>query len=212
MKMDVWHINGHTVEYIDKTHTYIVDGVITPSVTQIIKCVFPDKYAGVSEYMLKSAGRKGTALHGVIEEYENNGLEDSLKHKIFKLGYLIPEFKNYLFLKKKYGFIPLENEVPIVYEYKGKVVFVGRLDQVALYQNKLTIIDIKRTHTLDLMYLKMQENLYRLGYQQSYKKDIQQLHALYLRNEDRAFKQIPIDEELALKVIENYLEKRGQNE
>ena len=138
--------------------------------------------------------------------------EENLKYKIFKRVYLIPEFKNYLFLKKKYGFIPLESEVPIVYEHNGKVVFVGRLDQVALHNNLMTLIDIKRTYTLDIMYLKMQLNLYRLGYQQSYKKDIQQLRALYLHNEDRAFKQIPIDEELVLKVIENYLEKRGQNE
>lgn len=208
--MDVWQVNGHTIEYIDKTHTYIVDGAITPSVTQVIKYVFPDKYAGVSDYVLKNAGRKGTALHSTIEDYEKNGLEDSLKYKMLKRVHLIPEFKNYLYLKKKYGFIPLENEVPVVYEHNGKVVFVGRLDMVALYKNALTIIDIKRTYTLDYMYLKIQENLYRLAYQQSYKKEIPQLGALYLRNEDRAFKNVQVDEELAIKVIENYLEKRGK--
>ena len=111
-------------------------------------------------------------------------------------------------MKKKYKFIPLENEVPVLFEYNGKVVFVGRLDMVALYNNQMTLIDIKRTYTLDVTYLKMQLNLYKLAYEQSYKKPIQQLYALYLRNQDRAFKNIPIDEDLVMRVIENYLEKR----
>ena len=33
-------IAGHTLEYIDDSHTYLVDGVIVPSITQILKLKF----------------------------------------------------------------------------------------------------------------------------------------------------------------------------
>ena len=51
-------IAGHTLEYIDDIHTYLVDGVIVPSVTQILKLKFGGKYNNVSRQTLQRAAEK----------------------------------------------------------------------------------------------------------------------------------------------------------
>ena len=50
--MNSWYICGHILEYIDSTHTYLVDGVIVPSITQIMKLKFGNKYDGVDKDVL----------------------------------------------------------------------------------------------------------------------------------------------------------------
>ena len=38
--MESWEIKGRTLEYFDESHTYLVDGVIVPSVTQLLSRKF----------------------------------------------------------------------------------------------------------------------------------------------------------------------------
>ena len=42
--METWKIKGHTLEYIDEIHQYLVDGKCVPSITQILKIKFFKKY------------------------------------------------------------------------------------------------------------------------------------------------------------------------
>lgn len=203
MKIEKWNINGDILEYIDQTHTYIVNGVIVPSVTQILKVIFPGKYSGVDNSTLENASRKGTLLHSIIEEYENEGITQRINRNNAKGKHITQEFKNYLYLKNKFNFAPVQNEVPIIYKDRsGKVIFAGRLDMVILYEGVKCLADIKRTNSLDIRYLRLQLNLYRLAYQQCYKTPILGLYALHLRDNNRVFKQIEINEAEALKVID----------
>ena len=211
MIVERWKIKNHVVEYIDETHTYLVDGVITPSVTQILQFIFPGKYGGVDRATLDNASRKGTLLHKIIEEYENNGKTQKINRQNTKGGHITQEFKNYIYLKKKFNFAPVQNEVPIIYEDEdGNVIFAGRLDMIALYEKKYCLIDLKRTYLLDVKYLRLQENLYWLAYQQCYEIKLDELRALHLRNENRAFKKIDINETEALEVIDKW--RRRKNE
>ena len=68
--MESWEIAGGLLEYIDESHTYVYNGVILPSITQILKIKFGNKYDGVSENVLQRASNKGTAVHKAIEDYE----------------------------------------------------------------------------------------------------------------------------------------------
>jgi hypothetical protein len=58
-----------TLTFDEATHTYRVDGRIVLSVTQILKVVFPDVYAGIPLEILDRKARLGTAVHKVIELY-----------------------------------------------------------------------------------------------------------------------------------------------
>ena len=194
--MDTWEIKGHTLEYIDETHTYLVDGVIVPSITQILKVKFGNKYAEVSAEVLQRAADKGTAVHEAIEKYCKTGEVGELK-----------EVKNFKFLQKQYKFEVLENEVPIILFKDDEPIAAGRLDLVLKIDGVIGGGDIKRTSTLDKDYLAYQLNLYRIGYRQCYGIEWEFLKGLHLREEVRKFVNLPINEDMAWKLVNEYLEK-----
>ena len=198
--MSSWKIKDHVLEYIDSTHTYICDGEIIPSITQIMKIKFGNKYDGVGKDVLTKAAQKGTAVHEAIERYCKTGEVKDLK-----------EVKNFIFLQKHYGFEVLDNELPILLFKDNKTVAAGRLDLVLDIKGSIGIGDIKRTATLDKEYLTYQLNLYRIGYQQSYDKEVKYLSGLHLRENTRKYVNIAINEEKAMELVEEYL-KEGNYE
>ena len=199
--VESWEINGFTLEYIDDTHTYLVDGIIVPSITQLIKMKFNNKYDAVPKEVLKKAADKGTAMHLAIELYEKENKESDLV-----------ELKNYKFLKKHLKWNVIQSEIPIILFYNGKPIAAGRLDQVIEMNGKKGINDLKRTASFDKEYVALQTNLYRIGYKQSYGTEIDFVSGLHLRDNTRKFYKLPVNEEYAIGIIEKYLEKRKENE
>lgn len=195
---ETWDIRGQCLEYFDDTHTYIYDGVILPSVTQIIKVKFGHKYDGVPAFVLQRASVKGTAVHSAIERYCKFNEESDL-----------PELHNFKFLRDHYGFKVLDNEVPIVLFKDNKAVCAGRLDLVLEQDGETGLADIKRTYNLDKNYLAYQLNLYRLAYQQCYDTNIEFLKGVHLREEKRQYVDIPINEEMAWNLVKDW---RNKNE
>ena len=176
------NIAGHALEYFDSTHTYLVDGKIVPSITQMLSKRFGHKYDGISDTILNEAARKGTEVHKAIEDYCTTGQECDL-----------PELRNFKFLQRVYGFHVEQNEVPVIL-FDGEPIAAGRLDLVLSMNGWRGLADIKRTSVLDKNYLAHQLNLYRLAYEQSYGEKIEFLRGVHLRNDVRRFVEIPIAE------------------
>ena len=93
-----------------------------------------------------------------------------------------------------------------------KPIAAGRIDLVLKEGNNVGIGDIKRTSTFDKEYVAYQTNLYRLGYQQSYGTKISFLRGVHLRNDVRKYIELPINENMAMELINKYLEKENNNE
>lgn len=180
--MESWTINGRVLEYIDESHTYLVDGIIVPSVTQLLHRKFNKKYDGISAEVLNKAAIRGTRIHKDIEEYCRLGKEPEYS-----------ETKDFIFVTKKNGLTVKENEIPIILDLGGET-FAGRLDLILEAEGELAVADIKTTATLDKEYLAYQLNLYRLGAIQSYGYDIKRLYGIHLKNGTRKAVPIPIKE------------------
>ena len=196
--MKTFEINNHTIEFIPETHQYLVDGVLTPCVSNILAFKFND-YGTVSREILQRASEKGTELHEAIERYEREGTPSELR-----------EFKNYLFLKKHHGFKNIANEVPVIYEKDGTVLFVGTLDQIIEMDGKCGINDFKRVSSPNKQKIAYQLNLYKLAYEQSYGKKIDFLSYTHLRETVRKFSMLPIGEEVTLNLLNEFLESEKQ--
>ena len=194
--METWEIKGYIVEYIDETHQYLVDGICVPSITQILKIKFGNKYNNVNDNDLKNASEKGTQVHEAIEKLCKTGEVEELK-----------EVKNFMFLQKHYKFEVIDNEVPVILFKNDKPIACGRLDLVLKIDDLIGGGDIKRTSVLDKEYLAYQLNLYRIAYKQCYDIDWKFLKGLHLREDVRKFVDIPINEEMAWNLVEKYLEK-----
>ena len=188
-------INGHFLEFIPETHQYIVDGILVPCVSNILAYKFND-YARVNREVLQRASEKGTELHKAIEDYEQQGITSDLK-----------EFKNYLFLKKQFKFENVSNELPVLYERGGRVLFVGTLDQVITIDGKLGINDFKRVSAPNKSKIAYQLNFYKMAYEQSYGKKIDFLSFTHLREDVRKFHRLPINEASAVELLNEYYEK-----
>lgn len=193
--METFEINGYTLEYIDETHTYLVDGIELPSITQILKTKFGNKYEGIDRNILDNASRLGSKMHEAIEKFEKEGFDDS--------GLI--EVRNYQFLKKMYKWECLENEIPVILFKNDMPIACGRIDAVFKIDDKIGLADFKRTAVLDKEYLGYQLNLYRLAYQQCYGINISFLKGIHLRNDKRKCVDIPINEELPMQLVERFL-------
>lgn len=192
------NIDGHLLEYLDDTHTYLVDGVIVPSVTQILKIRFGGKYSHVSRAVLNRAAQRGTEVHQAIQDWCETGKESDLL-----------EVRNFRFLQEHYDFEVMENETPVILWRDGVPVAAGRLDLVLRdSEGRIGGGDIKRTSTLDKEYLAYQLNLYRIAYGQCYGIEWEFLRGLHLRDDVRKYVEIPINERMAIELVEEYLEKK----
>ena len=92
--MESWKIKDKILEFDPETHTYLVEGIIVPSVTQMMKPNFADMYSGIDKEILNTAARRGTEIHKWIEEYCQDG-----KHSEER------EVKDFAFLKKHYELV-----------------------------------------------------------------------------------------------------------
>lgn len=142
------------LEYIEETHTYLYDGIIIPSVSEILhKYIFKDKYKGIPEYILKNKAEYGTQVHKAIETLEEIGT--------FKVQNIYQELsiEQYIKLKEKNNIQVLEQEKMVC--YKG--IYAGRFDMIANINEELCLVDIKTTAQLDKEYLSWQLSLYELA-------------------------------------------------
>lgn len=190
-------IQGHDLEYLDDEHVYLVNGVIVPSVTQILKSRYSRKYDHVSKGVLNKAAQAGTAVHEAIERYCKYGEMSELE-----------ELRNFIFLQKRYGFEVLDNEVPVILFKDDEPVAAGRLDLVLKMDDEVGGADVKRVSSLDKEYLAYQLNIYRIAYRQSYGVDWKFLKGVHLRESVRKFVDIPINEEIAWELINTFLEDK----
>lgn len=175
-------INGHILEFYEDDHQYLCDGIMIPSVSEVLSVKFGKKYMGVSETTLKARAEEGTAVHECIEKFCKTGEESDL-----------PELRNFKFLQKAFKFEVVDNEVPVILWERSEPICAGRLDMVIKKDGELGLADIKRTSVLDRDYLFYQLNLYKIAYEQCYWQDIGFLTGLHLKENKRKYAPIPID-------------------
>ena len=190
-----YEYENYTLEFDDETHRYIVNGIITPSVSKLLSLKFDD-YPNVPKAVLQAAADRGTEMHKAIEVYEKTGKESDLQ-----------EFRNYLFLKKHFKIENVENELPVAYFEDGLPVFAGTIDQVCRIDGVPAINDFKRVSAPNKEKIAYQVNLYRLAYNQTLGVEVKALSFMQLRESVRKFTQLPINEE----VIKAFLAEVKEN-
>ncbi len=196
--MGEYHINEHHVLFNANNHQYIVDGREVISVTQLVDEMLDKPYKNVDPLILEKAAQKGQALHDMIEAYEKHG------HKTMHV-----EMQSYLSLKNQHQIDVLENEKIVLLYVSGIPVAAGRFDMVVSspYIHGLGISDVKRMAHLNIKRITLQLNLYKLGYEQTYKKRIDYLKCMHIRHRHHQYVDISINADLAKEALETYLEK-----
>ena len=194
--METFSIKGGMLEYFDDTHTYLYDGLILPSVTQILGVKYRNDYASVPPAVLDNASKRGTAVHKAIENFNVSGYDDGSE-----------AVRNFKFLQKQYGFEVLDSELPLVLFKDDMPIACGRLDMTMLMDGETGIADIKTVSSLNKEKIAYQLNLYRIGLMQSYGVDAKFLKIIHIRNGIRKVIDSPVNEGMAWELIEKFLEE-----
>jgi len=167
------------IEFIEQQHIYLVGGVITPSVSQILHFIFPDKYKNVDKKILNRKAEYGTKIHESVELYENNiktmTLEEAFDVTVQaqELNYIQEaSLRQYVKIKRENYITVLEQEQMIQYEKK----YAGRFDMIASIKEKICLCDIKTTAELDKEYLSWQLSYYEMAMG----KEFERLYAIWL--------------------------------
>jgi len=147
------------IEFIESTHVYLVDGVITPSVSQILAAtIFKDKYNGIPDYILDRARVYGTSVHKAIEINDWIGLSDE--------EYI--SYENWLKLVRTHKISVISNEQIVAYGTQ----YAGTYDMEAWVDTDNCLIDIKTTYKIDMEYLSWQLSYYEMAYCKMYNKPL----------------------------------------
>lgn len=172
------------IEFIEDGHIYLKDGMIVPSVSEILHFIFPDKYAGVDFAILNKKAEYGSKVHESIEHYEEV-LKRTNKDAAFisTCGSLSLDenqafsLKQYIRLKDKYDINVAVQEQMINYND----TYAGRFDMIANVGKSNCLCDIKTTAQLDKEYLSWQLSLYELAFMSMYHvKQFDKLYAIWL--------------------------------
>lgn len=144
------------IEYLDDVHCYLINGVMVPSVSELIRFRFPEAYKGIPEKILKQKASYGSKVHDYIQKFVSKEFSlDELQKKNIdpNIKIAVEQFES---LRKKWAF-QIEDMEKIVH-YKNK--YAGRYD-IKTIDN--LIIDIKTTSELHEEWLALQLGLYQMA-------------------------------------------------
>lgn len=164
------------LEFNQENHEYNLDGVVLPSVTTILSnTIFADKYDNVDEETLRMAAERGSLIHGEIENYIKKN----------EMGFTM-ELESFMKIEKENELKNLQSEVMTT---DGEVA--GTIDIIAEHKGKNMLADIKTTYKLDKNYVAWQLSMYAYIYEKQTGIHIDELYAIWLREEEYKF--IPVE-------------------
>jgi len=131
-------------------HIYTLNGIVLPSVTQIMTPLRESNYGGIPEYVLQRAADRGTAVHQAIDIYLDYGVID-----------IDPRYSEYVdaFLKWMGEVNPtiIATEQAI---YHPSMMYCGTADCVCEIGGKTVLIDYKTTSTVHDKLVRVQLQAY----------------------------------------------------
>ena len=127
--------------YEESTHTYTLDGVVIPSVTEICAPITCGKYPPVG--VVQQAAARGTRVHELCALYDMDALPDEIEAEL--VGYV----KAWAAFCRDYKPVWRHIELPLYGSPDTGLPFAGTLDRIGEIDGRTRVVDIKTTASLD---------------------------------------------------------------
>ena len=149
------------VTFDEFAHTYTNElGIELSGVTSLLKRqLFADKYKGISDEVLAKAAERGNLIHRQIEMLETFHKQVEMHEEMGGEITKAPEVESYYRLKKKGGFITVATEflVSDCFNVASSIDVIWSKKR----GDKVWLVDIKTTSSLDKEYLSWQLSVYK---------------------------------------------------
>lgn len=125
------------LEFNPENHEYKLDGIVIPSVTQILNILSDAIYSGIPVSVMLAAADRGIKVHLACELWDNDMLDEEQLDPA-----LVPYLAAWKKFKAENGFTVFNNESKVYHETYN---YAGQLDRTGTFKNKaeLTMVDIK---------------------------------------------------------------------
>ncbi|MGM9650390.1 MAG: hypothetical protein ACI3VX_00460 [Faecousia sp.] len=125
----------------EATHTYTINGVVIPSVTEICAPITCGNYPPVG--VVQQAAARGTRVHELCALYDMDALPDEIESEL--VGYV----KAWAEFCRDYDPVWQFIERPLYGEIDKGSPFAGTLDRIGAIDGFARVVDIKTTSTLN---------------------------------------------------------------
>lgn len=125
----------------EATHTYTLNGVVIPSVTEICAPITCGKYPPVG--VVQQAAARGSRVHELCALYDMDALPDEIESDL--VGYV----KAWAAFCRDYKPVWQYIERPLHGEIDAGQPFAGTLDRIGVIDGFNRVVDIKTTSNLD---------------------------------------------------------------
>ena len=125
----------------EATHTYTLDGVVIPSVTEICAPITCGKYPPVG--VVQQAAARGTRVHELCALYDMDALPDEIEAEC--VGYV----KAWAAFCRDYKPVWTHIELPLYGVLNTGLPFAGTLDRIGKIDGRTRVVDIKTAASLD---------------------------------------------------------------
>ena len=125
----------------EATHTYTLDGVVIPSVTEICAPITCGKYPPVG--VVQQAAARGTRVHELCALYDMDALPDEIEAEL--VGYV----KAWAAFCRDYKPVWRHIELPLYGSPDAGMPFAGTIDRIGDIDGRTRVVDIKTAASLD---------------------------------------------------------------
>lgn len=122
-------------------HIFKINGVIVPSITQVIKAAGLTDYSKVPPHILKASQDFGTAAHLATQLYDQGNLDETTLDPALR-----PYLDSWITFCKEYGFVSEIIEKPMGSEL---FKFAGIPDRIGKREGKAADVEIKTTFEMN---------------------------------------------------------------
>lgn len=144
------------IEFLEEPHIYLVDGVETPSVTQIVRSIVKQDLSNIPKAILSAKAEYGNQMHQMIEDYysfKSDSFDGATEEQRASLDFMAEFYE-----RNKADEVMCEKCV--AYETK----YAGKFDMLIHHADgTYELVDIKTTAKYDPEYLSWQLSLYELA-------------------------------------------------
>ncbi len=129
------------LQFEERKHIYLLNGVEIPSMTTIMRPLSDKVYGPIDKEVLSTAARKGTIVHNAIENYLEFEIEDCPEEQ---RGYF-DAFMDWL-VKTGPSIVATERQV-----YHKILLYAGTCDLLCQIKGAMTLVDYKTSYQVQPM-------------------------------------------------------------
>ena len=133
------------LEFEPNSHTYTLDGIVIPSVSEVLRFASKELYSSTSAQAMEIAADRGTRVHAATEALDRTGRAD-----------IDPDIEPYV---RAYAKFLKDNKVNWLYTeapiYGMTRDYAGTIDRFGFLNGETVLLDIKTTKTITARHKKL---------------------------------------------------------